>query len=619
VPVPHEQSLTPADPRVATPSAPRELIARLSAEDAIGQLCQRTGLMRQLGSEDGTPMLDWVDGVPRLLANPDGLETVEREALALLERGVRHVIWSGMGGSVLTVQVLRALGFCAGALTVHPLDSTDPTALDQLVRHLADAKGLAPLDTTDTADGARWRAQLIRALFADVVMVGVAMGRTSEEPISHLEWFASLLREGELDAAEHMLVMSIPDSYLEHYAKAHGVPHLPLQLDGGHGTPGRMSAPTTRVFLLPVALDLAAREAEVGSLRALLDSAWTTYNLDGARQQPQDHPFVRLAAALAATALDGACGLFLATPPELDALRWWTEQLMEESLGKGGKGVVVFADQAISGADAAQSALLPRLRVRVLAETPAAGLDEADPEIFALAQPLLSAPSPDERLAGIAAVFLGLQLTVALFGYLWTIPFAGQPAVENYKSRARALRTEGAPLDVALRATRVGSEGHFQLLPPPMAGESAGSVPPIQQLAAALRAQPTYLDLTINGELSASAVATVEEQLRALGNDVLGIPVKMRHAPAAYHSTEQSEMDGPAGLVSVRVLARRHSPSLLGGYEATFLHAQAVGTWLAMNEQGRTCFLLLFDGTDDELGPALRGFLSALTAQLAAH
>jgi hypothetical protein len=618
VPVPHEQSLTPANPRASTPRTPTDLIARLSAEDAVSQLRQQTGLMRQLGSEDGTPMLDWVEGVPRLLASPDGLEAVEREARALLERGVRHVIWSGMGGSVLTVQVLRALGFCAGAVTVYPLDSTDPAALDQLVHDLVAAKGLAWPDAAGSADDAGWRARLIATLFADVVMVGVAMGKTSEEPISHLEWFAGLLREGELDAATHMLVMSIPDSYLEQYAQVHGVPHVPLQLNGGHGTPGRMSAPTTRVFLLPVALDLAARELQEGSLRALMEQAWSAYDLDGASARPQEHPFVRLAAALAAAARNGACGLYLASPTELDALRWWMEQLMEESLGKGGKGIVVFADQTMSAA-AVQPPSLPCLRVRVLAEPPAADVEGAAPETLALAQPLLFALSPDERLAGIAAMFLGLQLSVALYGYLWAIPFAGQPAVENYKSRARALRTEGTPFQVALRATSVGSDGRFKLLPPPTTGESAGGTLPAQRLAAALRAQPVYLDLTINGELSAREAATVEDQLRTLGIGVLGIPVKMRRAPAAYHSTEQSEMDGPAGVVSLRVLATRNPPSLFGGYDAMFLHAQAVGTWLAMNEQGRTCFLLLFDGTPDELGPALRGFLAALAEELAAR
>jgi hypothetical protein len=71
-------------------------------------------------------------------------------------------------------------------------------------------------------------------------------------------------------------------------------------------------------------------------------------------------------------------------------------------------------------------------------------------------------------------------------------------------------------------------------------------------------------------------------------------------------------MDGPSGLVSLRALAQRADVCLLGRYDAAFQRAQAVGTWMAMNERERACFLLLYDGSDDELGPALCAFLGEL-------
>ncbi len=123
-------------------------LARLVREDAIGQLLRRDGAMARLGSEQGALMLDWVDALPCLLANQERIEQAQAEAPALITRGVRHLVWAGMGGSALTVQVLRALGFCDGGLTIHPLDSTDPAALNALLRDLAAAKGVtlpAPL------------------------------------------------------------------------------------------------------------------------------------------------------------------------------------------------------------------------------------------------------------------------------------------------------------------------------------------------------------------------------------------------------------------------------------------------------------------------------------------
>jgi hypothetical protein len=125
-----------------------------------------------------------------------------------------------------------------------------------------------------------------------------------------------------------------------------------------------------------------------------------------------------------------------------------------------------------------------------------------------------------------------------------------------------------------------------------------------------------YLDLTVNGEASTKMFFQLDQHLRMLGNNTLGVPVKLRHAPAAYHSTEQSEMDGPQPLVSLRIVAQNSEPCLLGSYTNTFLHAQAVSTWQAMLEHGHMCFLLIIDGfLDDALTP-LSTFFTQVEAYL---
>jgi hypothetical protein len=102
----------------------------------------------------------------------------------------------------------------------------------------------------------------------------------------------------------------------------------------------------------------------------------------------------------------------------------------------------------------------------------------------------------------------------------------------------------------------------------------------------------------------------------SVGNELLGVPVKLRYAPAAYHSTEQSEMDGPPYLVSLRILVENHETSILGTYNDTFLRAQAVSTWQAMIEQGRNCFLLVLRGSAGEAVNSLRDFFHAVAAYL---
>ena len=120
----------------------------------------------------------------------------------------------------------------------------------------------------------------------------------------------------------------------------------------------------------------------------------------------------------------------------------------------------------------------------------------------------------------------------------------------------------------------------------------------------------TYLDLTVNGEAQTNLLAVLDEHVHTIGNDLLGIPVKLRQAPAAYHSTEQSEMDGPPSLISLRLVARNTETCLLGSYSNIFLHAQAVSTWQAMMESGRPCFLLVIDGSLDDAIQSLSTFFS---------
>ncbi|HEX8996270.1 MAG TPA: hypothetical protein VF812_09595, partial [Ktedonobacterales bacterium] len=335
---------------VSLPPSAQAAVRRLAQDDAVGQLRRRDGQMARLGSEGDALKLDWVEAISWLLAHPDALVKVEAEARDLLASGVRHVIWAGMGGSVLTVRVLQALGFCDGPLTIHPLDSTDPEALNAIVRALADAKGLALPDSALES-----HPKTLRRLLDDVALVAVALGMTSAEPITHLHWLRDALTMVGLSTSERLRAMSLPDSYLDRDAAQHAIPRLPLQLDGGSGTGGRMSAPGTQVFLLPVALWLTAHDAPAGTLEGVLRDAWASYDLDGAQRDPGSHRYVRLAAALAAASQRGALRLTISAPGAWEIVRDWAEQLFEESLGKGGKGIVVFAPEGREPESAADS------------------------------------------------------------------------------------------------------------------------------------------------------------------------------------------------------------------------------------------------------------------------
>ncbi len=582
-------------------------IIRLHTEDAIGQLRRREGFMATLGSENGEFKLDWVEGVARLLADETKLEEVEAEARALWQHGIRHLIWAGMGGSIITVRVLAEMDFCSSHggnhIAIYPLDSTDPAALNEIVRRIAQVKDLS-LPTEGTIFDSTFR----HSLLDDVMIVGVSMGMTSEEPITHLAWFADLLGQGQLPLAEHILVMTLPGSYLDQFACEHQIPIRLLQLDGRTGTGGRMSAPTTRIFLFPAALYLTRLSNTPGQLRAMLKKAWQNYNIDLATNRPTEHPFVQLAAALYDTSIDGACRLLIEMPEGWQPLVAWIEQLMEESLGKGKKGVVVFDEQSLN-AQAPCFRAADMLHVRIAAD------ESQENDGFTLQQPSIVSQDPLERLAAIATSFLGWQLSMALYGYLHRITFAGQPAVENYKARARALRTLNDPLQSVQNWQATLRGECLTLLAPPDTKlddtPAAIFVRALQQMTSP-GVGSGYLDFTFNGESLVSLTGIIATHLHRIGNTLLGIPVKLRHAPAAYHSTEQSEMDGPSYLISLRILIHEHEECIIGTYTDAFLRAQAISTWQAMIEQGHLCFLLIIDGQQEQAVESLQHFFEAV-------
>ncbi len=568
-------------------------LARLREEDVLGELLERRGRTAELATEAGDVKLSWVDQLAWSLDHPEVLAEIEALAASLRGR-FRHLVWAGMGGSVQTVHSLRRLGLLdAAGLTVHPLDSTDPAALNRLLRALGGD-------------------------LAGTVMVGVSMGMTSEEPISHLRWFTGLLAgAGVPNPGDHVLVMTLPGSFLDEFARAHGSRRVDIQPDGESHTPGRMSAPSTRVFLLPAALALGEG---AGRLGAVLERAQAEYGLrPGLTRAERDalaaaDPFVRLAAWLSAQVDAGRDMVLLDLPERWRGLAAWIEQVVEESLGKGGRGLLVFPGQDLAAARAWPD------RSVVLRVDEGNGGGGAPGRPLALLR-LAQEPGTAERLAAAARVFAGWDLAVALFGRLQGITFAGQPAVEGYKRYARELRDAPGPLPYPEDAQVSDRNGRLVLYHGASGLDLAAAGDPAAALAAAcsrlLEAGGLgYLDVTLNAEPD----GPLWERLRWLATDFanhrLARPVKVRSGPRDYHSTEQSETDGPPDLLSLRVLLRRHETVAAGDYDDRFLQAQALGTMLAMRDAGRHVLLAMLDRAED--ATALDDLFSGAAARLGA-
>ncbi|MEU8198948.1 glucose-6-phosphate isomerase [Microbispora amethystogenes] len=241
-----------------------------------------------------------------------GLPNTSRELLpqiaTLVERaraaGLDHVVLAGMGGSSLAPEVICATEDVP--LTV--LDTTDP---HQVRRALADR-----LDRT-------------------IVVVSSKSGGTVETD-SHRRVYEQAFRDAGIDPAERIVVVTDPGSPLERAANEAGYPVVLADPNVG----GRYSA-LTAFGLVPSALAGA-------DVTKLLDDAAAVAPL---LAQDEGNPGLDLGALLGAQALRGRDKLILRDAmSDITGLPDWIEQLIAESTGKEGKGVL-----PVVGAEAAEA------------------------------------------------------------------------------------------------------------------------------------------------------------------------------------------------------------------------------------------------------------------------
>jgi transaldolase / glucose-6-phosphate isomerase len=231
--------------------------------------------------------LGWRDVPAASLAQWDDLT---RFAAAVRRDGLTQAVVCGMGGSSLAPQVLAA---SFGATSLTALDSTDPAAV----------------------------LAIERAGIGNTLFVISSKSGTTVETLAFYHYFAARARP------EQFVAITEPGTALETLARARGFRGaFPHPVDVG----GRYAALTV-VGMLPAAL--------IGvDGRTLLERARVT-RPDRARV---------VGARLAAAALAGRDKLVLRPPPGVARLADWIEQLVAESTGKNGRGVVPVVDDPVT-------------------------------------------------------------------------------------------------------------------------------------------------------------------------------------------------------------------------------------------------------------------------------
>ncbi len=562
-----EAFVTPAEKLLAGIEAKREAIVtgRPQTVDAflpdalegevVGTLerAEREGVSKRIWAKDDTlwgpagqpevaNRLGWLTVVDTFAEEVDDLEAFAEE---VVRDGLTDAVLLGMGGSSLAPEVLRrSCGTHEGYLRLHVLDSTDPGAV---------------LATERAVD-------LERTLF----LVSSKSGGTIET-MSHFRHFWSRVGRGD-----RFVAITDPGSPLAELAAQHGFRRTFLN-DPDIG--GRYSA-LSFFGLVPAAL--------IGAdLEALLDGARTAATACAAHDSSAHNPGLWLGATIGALAGQGRDKLTFVVGRRIGSFGLWAEQLVAESLGKQGRGVLPVADEPLAGPEAyGEDRVFCYLRDT---GDPDEALDERVRALAAGGHPTLTLAVHGPTDLG--RVFFFAEFATAVAGWALGVNPFDQPNVQEAKDATRAVLDEG-----------------------PGEGEAEADDAALRALVAEAR-PPEYLALMGYVAPSDEADAAVAE-LRATIRDATRATTTFGYGPRFLHSTGQLHKGGPP---TGRFLQLVHEatedlpiPGAPYGF-ATLRDAQAIGDLRTLRRHGRPAERVWLRG---DVAGAVRGLTERIRGML---
>ena len=391
-----DQSLLP--PRLSEAVAKR--LERLDADRFAERLWEADTTLWKPGDEAHQAVignaLGWLSVFEGVRDQIDGLTELVDELRA---EGYRSAVLLGMGGSSLAPEVLHeVLGTREGYLDLHVLDSTDPAAV------------LAVEAAVD--------------LEATLFVVSSKSGGTTETASFHAYFYERLREIDGEHAGHHFVAITDEDTSLQQEALAQDFRAIFVNpSDIG----GRYSA-LSFFGLVPAAL--------MGvDLERLLDGVRAVAVACGPDVPAAENPGLWLGAALGEAALAGRDKLTIVAEPPLRALGGWVEQLVAESTGKEGKGILPVDLEALGQPeDYGEDRVFAALGLASVA-APASGGRLLD--LAAAGHPVLG-----RELAGeyeLGGEFLRWEIAVATAGHVLGIDPFDQPNVQESKDNTKRL------------------------------------------------------------------------------------------------------------------------------------------------------------------------------------
>jgi transaldolase / glucose-6-phosphate isomerase len=495
--------------------------------------------------------LGWLAS-PELMA--DSLDRLLNAASTVKRDGFSDVVLLGMGGSSLAPEVLRAvLGVAPGWPRFRVLDSTDPAAIA--------ASTTAPERT---------------------LYLLASKSGTTIEPNSLASYFRGRLEEAGVHRwADHFMAITDEGTALAHLARTEGFRDLFVNpSDIG----GRYSA-LSYFGLVPAALMGQDVRAIVGWALAMLGEAETGH---GTSSTVLSNPAVGLGLALGAAASAGRDKLTLLLHPALEPFGLWVEQLLAESTGKNGTGVIPIAGEELAAPSTYGSDRF-FVRMRIRGSYAEEVRDAAVRKLEAAGAPVAETDLIEP--AALGAEFMRWEIATAVAGGLLKINPFDEPNVQQAKDATRTL------------LQTFTSRGQ---LPCPQPERSLGDVSLTLTSAAraALNGQPPESVLTLLGPTDYFAElayvgpdAALFDELRMLRmavRDRTRVATTFGYGPRYLHSTGQLHKGGPNTGVFLLIAASPRTDLSIPGETFSFGTlelAQAFGDFGSLDATGRRALL----------------------------
>ena len=500
-----------------------------------------------LWGEPGTPEIEdrlgWLTVSEPMLEHAADLHAFADECRAA---GFTDAVLLGMGGSSLGPEVIRrSFGSIPDALRLQVLDSTHP---DEVLR------------VEESVD-------LERTLF----VVSSKSGSTIET-LSHYRYFKALCRP------DQFVVVTDPGSPLERLASDDGLRRCFLNpADIG----GRYSV-LSYFGLVPAAL--------MGvNIEALLHRCQVAEQMCAHYDSSESNSGLWFGATIGELARQGRDKLTFVISSPIESFGLWAEQLVAESTGKHGRGILPVVDEPLS--DSVDVYGDDRVFVyRRNPHEPEERLDAAIEQLAAAGHPTITLPAHGP--ADLGRIFFLTEFAVAVAGWVLEINPFDQPNVQEAKdATARVLESGGG-------APAVGSAGEGEL----------------RALLGDLR-PPAYVAilgyLPTSDELDA-AVAELRIAIRA----ATGVATTFGYGPRYLHSTGQLHKGGAGtGRFLQIVGASQRDAEIPGaGYSfGTLMAAQAAGDLETLRAHGLPAERVEADG---DPAAAVRALTERITAIL---